>query len=312
MDKDSKIYVAGHRGMVGSSIVRRLYENGYDKVIVRTSAELDLRNQSEVDRFFERERPDYVFLAAARVGGIASHSADPAGFLYDNAMIALNVIHAAYQTGVSKLLFVGSSCVYSKSASQPLKEVNLLAGPLEGTDEGYALAKIIGLKYCEYLHEGCDARFISVMPCNVYGQGDKYDVVSSHVVAGLIRKFHEAKASGASKVSVWGSGKAYREFMYVDDLSDACLFLMDRYDASGFVNVGSGRDVTIAELAQLIARIVGFKGEIEFDASMPEGMARRLLDVSKLEALGWTCSIGLEDGLRLAYGDYLEREGCLE
>lgn len=312
MDKDSKIYVAGHRGMVGSSIVRRLYENGYDKVIVRTSAELDLRNQSEVDRFFERERPNYVFLAAARVGGIAANSADPAGFLYDNAMIALNVIRAAYQTGVLKLLFLGSSCIYPRLAEQPLKEDYLMTGALEPTNEGYALAKILGMKYCEYLHERCDAHFISVMPCNVYGQGDNYDPVSSHVVAGLIRKFYEAKTSGASKVSVWGSGKAYREFMYVDDLSDACLFLMDRYDASGFVNAGSGRDVTIAELAQLIARIVGFEGEIGFDASMPEGMPRKLLDVSKLEALGWTCSIGLEDGLRLAYEDFLEREGCLE
>lgn len=298
--------------MVGSSIVRKLREGGYGNVITRTSDELDLRNQSKVSRFFEEEHPDYVFLAAARVGGIAANSADPAGFLYDNAMISLNVIQSAYQAEVSKLLFLGSSCIYPRMAEQPLKEESLLTGALEPTNEGYAVAKIVGLKYCEYLNVTRGARFISAMPCNIYGCGDNYDAASSHVIAGMLRRFHEAKESGALQVPVWGSGKAYREFMYVDDLADACIFLMDNYEEPGFVNVGSGVDITIAQLAGIVASTIGFEGEIVFDRTKPEGTPRKLLDVSKLESLGWRCSVGLEEGLRLAYEDFLERHARSE
>lgn len=298
--------------MVGSSIVRKLREGGYGNVITRTSDELDLRNQSKVSRFFEEEHPDYVFLAAARVGGIAANSADPAGFLYDNAMISLNVIQSAYRAEVSKLLFLGSSCIYPRMAEQPLREESLLTGALEPTNEGYALAKIMGLKYCEYLNVTRGVRFISAMPCNIYGHGDNYDAASSHVIASMLRRFHEAKKSGALQVPVWGSGKAYREFMYVDDLADACIFLMDNYEEPGFVNVGSGVDVTIAQLAGLVASTVGYEGEIVFDKTKPEGMLRKLLDVSGLESLGWRCSVGLEKGLRLAYEDFLERHAHSE
>lgn len=298
--------------MVGSSIVRKLREGGYGNVITRTSDELDLRNQSKVGRFFEEEHPDYVFLAAARVGGIAANSADPAGFLYDNAMISLNVIQSAYRAEVSKLLFLGSSCIYPRMAEQPLREESLLTGALEPTNEGYALAKIMGLKYCEYLNVTRGVRFISAMPCNIYGRGDNYDAASSHVIASMLRRFHEAKKSGALQVSVWGSGKAYREFMYVDDLADACIFLMDNYEEPGFVNVGSGVDVAIAQLAGLVASTVGYEGEIVFDRTKPEGMLRKLLDVSGLESLGWRCSVGLEEGLRLAYEDFLERHAHSE
>lgn len=312
MDKNARIYVAGHRGMVGSSIVRKLREDGYGNVVTRTSDELDLRNQRETSRFFEEELPDYVFLAAARVGGIAANSADPAGFLYDNAMISLNVIQSAYQTEVSKLLFLGSSCIYPRMAEQPLREESLLTGVLEPINEGYALAKIVGSKYCEYLNATRGARFISAMPCNIYGCGDNYDAASSHVIAGMLRRFHEAKESGALQVPVWGSGKAYREFVYVDDLADACIFLMDNYEDPGFVNVGSGVDVTIAQLAGIVASTVGYEGEIVFDRTKPEGMPRRLLDVSKLGSLGWRCSVGLEEGLRLAYEDFLERHAHSE
>lgn len=298
--------------MVGSSIVRKLREGGYGNVITRTSDELDLRNQSKVSRFFEDEHPDFVFLAAARVGGIAANSADPAGFLYDNAMISLNVIQSAYRAEVSKLLFLGSSCIYPRMAEQPLREESLLTGALEPTNEGYALAKIMGLKYCEYLNVTRGVRFISAMPCNIYGRGDNYDAASSHVIASMLRRFHEARKSGALQVPVWGSGKAYREFMYVDDLADACIFLMDNYEEPGFVNVGSGVDVTIAQLAGLVASTVGYEGEIVFDRTKPEGMLRKLLDVSGLESLGWRCSVGLEEGLRLAYEDFLERHAHSE
>lgn len=305
MERDAKIYVAGHRGMVGSAIVRRLAAEGCANVVTRTRAELDLTRQDQVERFFAEERPDYVFLAAAKVGGIAANSAAPADFMYDNMMVEMNVIRAAWESGVRKLLFLGSSCIYPRLAPQPMPESCLLTGALEPTNEAYALAKISGLRYCEYLSRQHGAGYISVMPTNLYGPNDNYHPERSHVLPALIRRFHEAKESGAPSVTCWGDGTPLREFLYVDDLADACVFLMDSYSGCETVNVGTGKELSIRELAELVARTVGYEGEIRWDPSRPNGTPRKLLDVSKLESLGWRYRTELEDGVRLAYEDFL-------
>ena len=301
MEPSAKIYVAGHRGMVGSALVRRLRKEGYDNLVTRTSRELDLRRQTEVEEFFRRERPEYVFLAAAKVGGILANNTYRGEFIYDNLMIQSNVIHAAKEYGVKKLLFLGSSCIYPKMAPQPLKEDYLLTGPLEPTNEPYAIAKIAGIKMCDaYRHQyGCN--FISVMPTNLYGPNDNYDLETSHVLPALIRKFHEAKKKGAPSVAIWGTGTPRREFLHVDDLADACLFLMKTYDEPGLVNIGTGEDIAIKDLALLIKNIVGFEGRIEHDLSKPDGTPRKLLDVSKLHRAGWKAKIPLEEGIRRVY-----------
>ena len=305
MERDAKIYVAGHRGMVGSAIARRLAAEGYANVVTRTRAELDLTRQDQVERFFAEERPDYVFLAAAKVGGIAANSAAPADFMYDNMMVEMNVIRAAWESGVKKLLFLGSSCIYPRLAPQPMPESCLLTGALESTNEAYALAKISGLRYCEYLSRQHGADYISCMPTNLYGPNDNYHPERSHVLPALIRRLHEAKESGAPSVTCWGDGTPLREFLYVDDLADACVFLMDNYSGCETVNVGTGRELSIRELAELVARVVGYEGEIRWDPSRPNGTPRKLLDVSKLESLGWRYKTELEDGVRLAYEDFL-------
>jgi GDP-L-fucose synthase len=307
MDKGAKIYVAGHRGLVGSALVKRLRESGYANLLLRTSKELDLRRQSDVDVFFDRERPEYVFLAAARVGGILANSTYKAEFIYDNIIIASNVIHASYRAGVKKLLNLGSSCIYPKHAPQPMKEEYLLTGPLEPTNEPYAIAKIAAIKLCRYYNEQYGTNFISVMPTNVYGPNDNFDLETSHVLPALIRKFHEAKAAGLPSVTVWGSGSPFREFLYVDDLADACVFLMERYTYSQigeFINIGTGKDVSIKNLALLVRDIVGFQGLIEHDLSKPDGTPKKLLDVSRLRALGWEARTRLEEGIRKAYEYY--------
>lgn len=298
MEKSSKIYVAGHRGMVGSALSRALTAAGYRNLVVRTSSELDLRNQQETEKFFASEKPEYVFMAAARVGGILANDKYRAEFLYQNLMMESNVIHQSYVHGAKKLLFLGSSCIYPKLAPQPLKEEYLLSGYLEPTNEPYAIAKIAGIKLCESYRSqyGCD--FISAMPSNLYGPNDNYDLNNSHVIPALIRKFKEGKAQQAPYVEVWGSGKPLREFLHVNDLADACLYLMQQYSDMGFVNIGTGEDLSIQELAELIKRIVGFEGEIRFDASKPDGTPRKLMDVGKLTQLGWKYRIKLEDGLR--------------
>jgi GDP-L-fucose synthase len=298
MHKDSKIYVAGHRGMVGSAIVRRLATDGYKNITVRTSSELDLRNQQAVEDFFDSEKPEYVFLAAAKVGGIMANNTYRADFLYENLMIESNVIHQAYVHKVKKLLFLGSSCIYPKLAPQPLQEDTLLSGFLEPTNEPYAIAKIAGIKLCESyrLQYGCD--FISAMPTNLYGPNDNYDLNTSHVIPALVRKFDEAKKSGARSVVVWGSGTPLREFLHVDDLAEACFFLMRNYSELQFVNVGTGKEISIGDLALLLKKIVGFEGEIVFDKTKPDGTPRKLMDNSKLYKMGWQPSIGLEEGLR--------------
>ena len=301
MEKNAKIYVAGHRGMVGSAIVRRLQRDGYKNLVVRTSGELDLRSQPAVEEFFAKEKPEYVFLAAAKVGGIMANNTYRADFLYENLMIESNVIHQAYVHKVKKLLFLGSSCIYPKLAPQPLKEETLLSGFLEETNEPYAIAKIAGIKLCESYRRQYGCNFISAMPTNLYGPHDNYDLKNSHVIPALIRKFHEGKAAGASFVEVWGSGKPLREFLHVDDLADAVMFLMLNYSEELFVNVGSGTELSIAELAMLIKKIVGFSGEIRFDASKPDGTPRKLMDVSRLKNFGWSYRISLEDGLREVY-----------
>jgi GDP-L-fucose synthase len=304
MERSSKIYVAGHRGMVGSALIRRLEAEGYANLLTRTSAELDLRNQAAVNDFFEEEKPDYVFMAAAKVGGILSNNKYRADFIYENTVMAANVIHAAYVHEVRKLMFLGSSCIYPKMAPQPLKEEYLLTGPLEYTNEPYAIAKIAGLKMCEAYRDqyGCD--FISVMPTNLYGPNDNYHPENSHVLPALLRKFHEAKMNELEVVTVWGTGKAKREFLHSDDLADACLFLMDKYSGKQFVNIGWGTDISIHELAMLIARITGFNGRIEFDTSKPDGTPRKLMDTSALNSLGWQPSISLEEGIRSVYELY--------
>lgn len=297
MDKDSKIYVAGHRGMVGSAIVRKLQSEGFNNLVLRTSKELDLRNQEAVTEFFREENPQYVFLAAAKVGGIVANNTYRADFLYENLMIQSNVIQQAYQTKVKKLLFLGSSCIYPKMCPQPIKEAYLLTGALEQTNEPYAIAKIAGLKMCEAYRSqyGCD--FISVMPTNLYGPNDNYDLKNSHVLPALMRKFFEAIRDGKNEVEIWGSGKPMREFLHVDDLADACFFIMNNYSDSGFLNIGTGIDLTIAELAELIKKVSGFNGSLRFDASKPDGTPRKLLDVSAIHNLGWKHKIPLEEGV---------------
>jgi GDP-L-fucose synthase len=307
MDKSDKIYVAGHRGMVGSAIVRKLQQEGFERLIFRTSSELDLRNQQAVNAFFEEEKPDHVFMAAAKVGGILANNTYRAEFLYDNLMIQSNVIHASYLQSVKKLLFLGSSCIYPKLAPQPLKEEYLLTGLLEDTNEPYAIAKIAGIKTCDAYRSQYGCNFISVMPTNLYGPNDNYDLKSSHVLPALIRKFHEAKVNGDPSVTLWGTGKPRREFLHADDLASACFFLMQTYSEPGFVNIGTGQDLEIRELAQLIKDIVGFKGEIVHDLSKPDGTPRKLMDVSRLHSLGWKDSISLEEGIRRVYDEYVKQ-----
>ena len=307
MNKEDKIYIAGHLGMVGSAIMRKLKSEGFQNFITKSLSELDLRSQAEVALFFEEEKPDYVFLAAAKVGGIVSNNTYRAEFLYDNLMIQNNIIHQSYENNVKKLLFLGSSCIYPKLAPQPLKEDALLTGLLEPTNEPYAIAKIAGIKMCDAYRDqyGCD--FISVMPTNLYGPNDNYDLKNSHVLPALIRKFHEAKIEGKKRVEIWGTGSPLREFMHVDDIASACYFLMQNYSSSGFVNIGVGKDVSIKDLALMIKKIVGFEGELTFDTSKPDGTPRKLMDVSKLNNLGFKYSIELEDGIRSVYKAYTNR-----
>ena len=301
MEKESKIYIAGHRGMVGSAILRRLQKEGHNNFVLRTSDQLDLRNQQAVDVFFAEEKPDYVFLAAARVGGIVANNSLRGEFLYENLMIQNNIIHNAYKTGVKKLLFLGSSCIYPRLAPQPLKEESLLTGPLEYTNEPYAIAKIAGIKLCDAYRAQYGSNFISVMPTNLYGPNDNYDLETSHVLPALLRKFHEAKEKRENEVVVWGTGAPRREFLHVDELADACFFLMNNYNETGLINIGSGEDISIQELAELIRQITGFKGAIKFDTTKPDGTPRKLMDVSKLNNLGWKASVSLVEGLKKLY-----------
>ena len=307
MQQNSKVYIAGHRGMVGGAIHRNLVAKGFTNIITRSSAELDLRNQDAVHDFFDIEKPAYVFLAAAKVGGIYANNTFRADFLYDNLMIEANIIKAAANNKVAKLMFLGSSCIYPKMAPQPLKEDYLLTGLLEQTNEPYAIAKIAGIKLCEAFRSQYGCNFISVMPTNLYGIGDNYDLNNSHVLPALIRKMHEAKISNATEVTVWGSGTPKREFLYADDLADACIFLMNTYNEEQLVNIGTGEDLTIADLANTIKKIVGFTGNLVFDASKPDGTPRKLMDVSKLHHLGWKHTILLEEGISLAYQDFLKK-----
>jgi len=308
MDKESKIYVAGHRGMVGSALVRKLKAEGFNHIITRTSKELNLTNQQAVADFFEKEKPDSVILAAAKVGGILANNTYRGQFIYENLMIQNNVIHHSYVQGVKKLLFLGSSCIYPKMAPQPLKEDYLLTGTLEQTNEPYAIAKIAGIKMCEAYRSQYGCNFISAMPTNLYGPNDNYDLHNSHVLPALIRKFHTAKVQGNDIVEIWGSGTPRREFLHVDDLADACYYLLQNYDGEQLVNVGSGVDVTILELANLVKNIVGFNGEIKMDATKPDGTPRKLMDVSKLEKVGWKYKISLEDGIASVYEEVLEKK----
>lgn len=305
MDKGSKIYVAGHRGMVGSAIVRELKKQGYENIITRTHAELDLTDQKEVNEFFTTEKPEYVFLAAAKVGGIEANDKAPADFMYQNMMLEMNVINAAWRNGCKKLEFLGSSCIYPRMAPQPMPESCLLTSALEKTNEAYALAKISGLKYCEYLNRQYGTDYISVMPTNLYGPNDNYHPTHSHVLPALIRRFHEAKEGGAESVTCWGDGSPLREFLYVDDLANLCVFLMNNYSGNETVNAGTGKELSIRELTELVADVIGFKGKIEWDTTKPNGTPRKLLDVSKATALGWTYSTELREGIALAYEDFL-------
>jgi len=317
MDKSARIYVAGHRGLVGSAIVRKLQAEGYTNLVLRTSKELDLRDQIAVAEFFRDEKPDYVFLAAAKVGGIIANSSYPADFIYDNLMIQNNVIHNAYLAGVKRLLFLGSTCIYPKLAPQPLKEECLLTGPLEPTNDAYAIAKIAGITMCRSYNRQYGTRFLAAMPTNLYGPNDNFDLEKSHVLPALIRKCHEARVAGSGSVPIWGSGAPYREFLHVDDLADACLFLMNLPEetfsalltfnsSSALINIGTGEELTIKDLALLVKEVVGFAGELAFDSSKPDGTPRKLCDVSRLHALGWKHRIGLEEGIRGAYRWYLE------
>ena len=301
MEKDSKIYIAGHRGMVGSAIHRRLKKEGYEDFVFRTSDELDLRNQQAVADFFAKEKPCYVFLAAAKVGGILANNTYRAEFLYDNIMIQSNVIENSYRQGIKKLLFLGSSCIYPRLAPQPLKEEYFLTGLLEHTNEPYAIAKIAGIKMCDAYRNQYGCNFISVMPTNLYGPNDNYDLKNSHVLPALIRKFHEAKINDQPEVIVWGSGSPRREFLHADDMADACMFLMKNYSEEGLINIGVGEDLSIKELAEMIKEITGYKGEIIFDVSKPDGTPRKLMDVTKLSTLGWKASIGLKEGIAGVY-----------
>lgn len=309
MNKQSKIYVAGHRGMVGSAIWKTLDQQGYSNLIGRTSTELNLVNQVSVNEFFASELPEYVFLAAAKVGGIKANNTYRGQFLYENLMIQSNVIHAAQEQGVKKLLFLGSSCIYPKFAPQPLKEEYLLSGELEPTNEPYAIAKIAGIKQCENYRDQYGSNFISAMPTNLYGRGDNYDLQNSHVLPALIRKFHEAKVNGIDQVELWGTGSPRREFLYSDDLAKACLFLMENYNDSEFVNVGTGEDLSILELAELIKSIVGFNGTILWDSNMPDGTPRKLMDITKIKEIGWEPTVSLEEGIRVSYEDFKARYG---
>ncbi|MBQ7544115.1 MAG: GDP-L-fucose synthase [Synergistaceae bacterium] len=308
MNKEAKIYVAGHRGMVGSAIVRELNRQGYTNIITRMHSELDLTRQSEVEEFFAREKPEYVFVAAAKVGGIGANSAALADFMYLNMMIEMNIIHSAFANNCKKLEFLGSSCIYPRMCPQPIKEEYLLSGYLEKTNEAYAIAKISGLKYCEFLNTQYGTDYISVMPCNLYGPNDNYHPEHSHVLPALIRRFHEAKISGASSVICWGDGSPLREFLYVDDLAELCVFLMNSYSGNETVNAGSGREITIKALTELVAEAVGYTGAVEWDTSKPNGTPRKVMDTSKAQAMGWHPKTDLRDGIRMAYEDYLTRQ----
>ena len=307
MQTDSKIYVAGHTGMVGSAIVRQLQAAGYTHIITRSSAELDLKNQNAVQEFFATEKPEFVFLAAAKVGGIVANTTYRAEFLYDNVMIEANVIHSAYLSGVQKLLFLGSSCIYPRMAPQPLTEDALLTGPLETTNESYAIAKIAGIKLCESYRAQYGCNFISAMPTNLYGPNDHYDLQNSHVLPALIRKMHEAKVSGVPSITLWGDGTPLREFLHVDDLAEALVFLMQTYNEAEHINIGVGKDISIADLAAMIQEIVGFEGEIEWDTTKPNGTPRKLMNVAKIHALGWQAKIELAEGISRVYQDFLQK-----
>lgn len=305
VDKQAKIYVAGHRGMVGSAICRKLAQRGFENIVTRTHGKLDLTRQQAVEKFFAAERPEYVFLAAAKVGGIQANAEALADFMYENMALEMNVIHSAWQNGVKKLLFLGSSCIYPRLAPQPMPESCLLTGALEQTNEAYALAKISGLKYCEYLARQYGAEFISVMPTNLYGPNDNYHPTHSHVLPAFIRRFHEAKEQGLPQVTCWGDGSPLREFLYVDDLADFCVFLMEHYNGTETVNAGTGKEISIRELARLVAEVVGYKGEIRWDSSKPNGTPRKLLDVSKAEKMGWHYKTELREGIEKTYQDFL-------
>jgi GDP-L-fucose synthase len=307
MNKDSKVYIAGHKGMVGSAIYRKLEKEGYTNLITKTSSELDLRDQAAVADFFEQEKPAFVFLAAAKVGGIIANNTYRADFLYENLQIQNNIIHSAYLNKVEKLLFLGSSCIYPKMAPQPLKEEYLLTGLLEPTNEPYAIAKIAGIKMCDAYRAQYGCNYISVMPTNLYGYNDNYHPQNSHVLPALIRKFHEAKVQKNSSVMIWGTGTPKREFLFADDLAEACYYLMNNYDEKGLINIGTGEDITIKDLALLIKEIVGFEGEIKFDAAKPDGTPRKLMDVTKLHSKGWKHTIELPEGITLAYRDFLSK-----
>lgn len=307
MDKNSKIYVAGHNGMIGSAIVRQLNLHGYDNIVTRSHKELDLRNQLAVESFFQFEKPEFVFFAAARVGDLGTIQSDPAGFMYDNVILEMNVINSAWKNGVQKLEFISSSWIYPKVCPQPMKEEYLLTGAFEPTYEVYALAKIIGLKFCEYLNKVKGVHYITLTPCNLYGINDKYGVESAHVMPGMIRRFHEAKVNNLQEVICWGDGSPHRQFLYADDFADACIYFMNNYDGYELVNIASERDVTIKELAEIVAKIVGFDGMIKWDISKPSGKQNTLLDVNKAKTLGWKNTTSLEDGIRLAYEDFKTR-----
>lgn len=307
MEKSAKIFVAGHRGLVGSAIVRTLKAQGYENILTRTHSELDLTNQAAVDDLFNKERPDYVFLAAAKVGGIFANNTYPAEFAFSNMQIQCNIVHSAWKYKLKKLLFLGSSCIYPKFAPQPMRESALLSGPLEETNKAYALAKIAGIIMCQSYNRQYGTNFISVMPTNLYGPNDNYHPENSHVLPALIRRFHEAKVSNAPSVTIWGTGSALREFLYSDDLADACVFLMNNYSDDEIVNIGYGEEISIKNLALTVKEAVGYKGQIRFDTSKPDGTPRKLLDCSKLNGLGWKPKVGLEEGLRLAYGDFVRR-----
>ena len=308
MDKNSKIYVAGHNGMVGSAIVRELKKQGYTNLILKSHNELDLTNQADVEKFFASEKPEYVFLAAAKVGGIVANNSALADFMYDNMILEMNVIHSAWKNGCKKLEFLGSSCIYPRMAPQPLKEEYLLTGELEKTNEAYALAKISGLKYCEFLNKQYGTDYISVMPTNLYGPNDNYHPEHSHVLPALIRRLHEAKINNQSEVVCWGDGTPLREFLYVDDLAELCVFLMNNYSGNETINAGTGKEIAIKDLVNLVAKVVGYKGTIRWDTSKPNGTPRKLLDVSKATSLGWKYKTELEDGIKLAYDDFLNNK----
>ena len=308
MNKDSKIFVAGHGGLVGSAILRRLKGSGHRNILLKGHKELDLTRQKDVEAFFDKERPEYVFLAAAKVGGIGANSAFPAEFIYSNLAIQTNIIHSSYLAGIKKMLFLGSSCIYPKHCPQPMKEEYLLSGYLEPSNEPYAIAKIAGIKMCQSYNRQYGTNYISVMPTNLYGPGDNFDLKTSHVLPALIRKFHEAKMGGDKSVEVWGTGTPRREFLYVDDLADACLFLMNHYDGSDIINIGVGKDLTIRELAEIIAKVIGFEGDLSFDPTKPDGTSLKCLDVSRLTSLGWRARIPLMEGIKRAYEWYLGQQ----